>query len=554
MRRFSLLLLLFSCQLSLAQVTAKKAMVVSAKKEASDIGLQIIRQGGNAFDAMIATQLALAIAYPYAGNISGGGFMVYRKANGEKGTLDFRETAPKASSKDMFLDKDRNVIPGKSTETALAVGVPGSIAAIYDIHAKFGSLPMKKLFEPAIALAEKGIVLSEKDIRHIENNQKDIIRLNGINTIYAKSYKIGDTIRFPALAETLKRISKNGRNEFYKGETAKKLIAYLKAKGGIMTLSDLESYKSKWRRPIEFYYKKLHVTTMAPPSSGGICLGQILKMIESYDVKSLGHNSEQYIQLLTEAERRSYADRNHFLGDPDFTNVPKNQLFDKNYLKQRMSGFSFEKATKSSDVSHGEIAFSESDETTHFSIVDSFGNAVSVTTTLNGAYGSKLYCDELGFFLNNEMDDFSAKPGVPNYFGLTGSEANSIAPGKRMLSSMTPTIVEKDGKLFMVLGTPGGSTIITSVLQTILNVTEFGMGMQQAVEAKRFHHQWLPDSVMIEPGTLSSEQITNLEAKGYKIDEKYAPVIGKVDAILIRKDGTKEAGADKRGDDAASGF
>ncbi|MBD3583027.1 gamma-glutamyltransferase [Flavobacterium selenitireducens] len=534
--------------------TTRNAMVVSAKKEASDIGAQVMKDGGNAFDAMIATQLALAVAYPYAGNISGGGFMVYRLANGQTGTLDFRETAPKAAHRDMFLDTNGNVIQGKSTETALSVGVPGSVAAIFDVHAAFGTIPIKKLFGPAILLARNGIVLSEKDIEHIRQNQADIIRLNGDKTLYAQGYQTGDVVKFHALAKTLERIAKYGRSEFYEGETAKKLIAFLNRKGGVMTVSDLKHYKTKWRDPIVFDYKDLRIVTMGPPSSGGVCLAQIFAMISPYDLRDLGHNSEKYVQLLTEAERRSYADRNHFLGDPDFTHVPVKQITEGEYLKQRMRSFSFDKATASSEVSHGNIAFSESDETTHYSIVDQFGNAVSVTTTLNGAYGSKIYCDELGFFLNNEMDDFSAKSGVPNYFGLTGSKANAIAPGKRMLSSMTPTIVEKDKQLYMVLGTPGGSTIITSVLQTILNVSEFGMGMQQAVDAKRLHHQWLPDIVLSEPGALTVEQVKSLTAKGYKIDERTFSIIGKVDAILIRPDGTKEAGADKRGNDAAAGF
>ena len=552
--KFPLLICLFAGSFCVAQVTAGKAMVVSAKKEASDVGLAVMKQGGNAFDAMIATQLALAVAYPYAGNISGGGFMVYRKANGETGTLDFRETAPKAAHRDMFLDAKGNVIAGKSTETAASVGIPGSVAAIYDVHAKFGTMPMPKLFAPAIALARKGVRLSEKDIANIDDNQADIIRLNGNQTLYAKKYKAGDVIQFKALATTLERMSKNGRDEFYKGQSAKKLIRFLNAKGGIMTLDDLADYTTKWRDPIVFDYKNVRVVTMGPPSSGGFCLQQILTMIAPYDLKQMGHNSEKYVQVLTESERRSYADRNQYLGDPDFTIIPQQQLLNADYLKQRMSSFSFELATPSSQVSPGKVDFYESDETTHYSIVDAFGNAVSVTTTLNGAFGSKIYCDELGFFLNNEMDDFSAKPGVPNYFGLTGSKANAIAPGKRMLSSMSPTIVEKEGKLFMVLGTPGGSTIITSVLQTILNVSEFGMNMQQAVDAKRVHHQWLPDILLTEPGALSAAQIQSLEAKGYKIDKRAFSIIGKVDAIMIRPDGTREAGADKRGDDAASGY
>lgn len=552
-RTIRLLLLIPTVVFSQTKV-AQDAMVVSARIEASQIGSDIMKQGGNAFDAMIATHLALAVAYPYAGNISGGGFMVYRLQDGKTGTLDFREVAPLAASRDMFLDANKNVIPGKSTETGASAGVPGSLAVVFDVHAKFGSLPIEKLFAPAITLARKGVVVTQHDFDHLMAYKKDLIRLNGPETLLAQDFKVGDTIQFPALANTLERISKFGRDEFYKGETARKLIDYIGKKGGIMTMEDLATYQTKWRDPIEFRYKQLKITTMSPPSSGGICLQQIMGMIENYDLKKFGHNSEKYIQVLTEAERRSYADRNHFLGDPDFLKLPLNQLQDKGYLKNRMKDFNFEKATKSSAVSHGDIAFAESDETTHFSIVDNKGNAVAVTTTLNGGFGSLLYCDELGFFLNNEMDDFSAKSGSPNMFGLTGTKANSIAPQKRMLSSMTPTIVEKDGKLFMLLGSPGGSTIITSVLQTILNVYEFGMPMQLAVDQARFHHQWLPDLIIMEPDRFNSGTIKNLEKKGYAIDQKFWPVIGKVDAILISADGKKQAGADQRGDDSAAGF
>ncbi|AUC22554.1 gamma-glutamyltransferase [Polaribacter sejongensis] len=532
----------------------QKAMVVSARIEASKIGSDILKKGGNAFDAMAATDLALAVAYPFAGNLGGGGFMVYRKADGEIGALDYREKAPLAASRDMYLDNEGNVISEKSTLGAMAVGVPGTLAGIFTAHKKFGTMPMSEILKPVIALAKRGVVVTKKQEDRIKNYQSLFLKANKDSIPFNKSWKENDTIKYPALAETLLRIQQNGLDEFYNGETAQKIVNFIQANGGIITLEDLAKYEAKWRIPVTFTYDDLKVISMSPPSSGGVALAQIMKAIEPFDLDKFGHNTTKSIQVITEAERRAYADRSFFLGDPDFVTVPQQKLISKAYATERMADFSFEKATKSADVSHGNIEIIESDETTHYSIVDQFGNAVSVTTTLNGAYGSKLYSPELGFFFNNEMDDFSSKPGVPNMFGLIGAKANEIHPEKRMLSSMTPTIVEKNGKLFMVVGTPGGSTIITSVLQTILNVHEYKMGMQEAVNAARFHHQWLPDVVKMEPNSFDKQVISELKDLGYTIDETTSRIIGKVSAILVLPDATLEGGADKRGDDTAIGF
>ena len=529
-----------------------QSAVVSARAEASQIGIDILKKGGNAFDAMIATHLALSVCYPNAGNIGGGGFLVYRKADGTIGSLDYREKAPASADRDMYLDAAGNVIPDKSTLGGLAVGVPGSVAGLTAIHEKFGSLPFKDLVQPAIELAENGYVVTEKQAQSFTTNREQFIHINGKETRYAFRYQKGDTVFNPELAGALKRIQAHGRSGFYQGETADQIIAKVAATGGIITHDDLKNYQAVWRDPLRFSYKDLSLISMAPPSSGGVCLAQMMGMIEAYDIKQYGHNSPEAMQLMIEAERRSYADRSEFLGDPDFVSIPVDSLMDKGYLQKRMLDFSWNQATLSSAIKPGGIVWNESDETTHYSILDKDGNAVSVTTTLNGSYGSKVYVEGSGFFLNNEMDDFSSKPGTPNMFGLVGSKANAIAPGKRMLSSMTPTIVEKNGKLWMIVGTPGGSTIITSVFQTILNTYEFGMEMQAAVEAPRFHHQWLPDVVVLEPNQFTQAQIQPLQEKNYTIEEKLTRIIGRVDAIMIAEEGTISTGADPRGDDAAA--
>jgi len=532
----------------------KNAMVVSAREEASTIGANILKQGGNAFDAMVATELALAVAYPYAGNLGGGGFMVYRQHNGAIGALDYREKAPLAAYKDMYLHEDGSIVKNKSTLGAMAIGVPGTVAGVFATHKKFGSLPIEALIQPAIDLATKGVIVTKKQEQRLQKFQELFLQVNKDSILFNNDWKENDTIKYPKLAATLTTLKNQGEAAFYKGAIAAKLADFIQANGGVITKEDFAAYKAVWRTPISFNYDDLRVISMSPPSSGGICLAQIMLAIESYNLHEYQHNTAKTIQVITEASRRAYADRSFFLGDPDFVTIPVDTLLDKTYIHKRMDDFSFDKATPSSSIAHGDISFTESDETTHYSIIDAYGNAVSVTTTLNGAYGSKLYASELGFFLNNEMDDFSSKPGTPNMFGLIGAKANEIAPEKRMLSSMSPTIVEKEGKLWMVVGTPGGSTIITSVLQTILNVHEFNFGMQEAVNQPRFHHQWLPDEIKMEPNGFTDEVKQELQAKGYSINEKNSLIIGKVEGILVLPDGSLEGGADPRGDDKAVGY
>jgi len=530
----------------------KNGMVVSAKAEASKVGVEILKKGGNAFDAMIATDLALAVVYPNAGNLGGGGFMVYRLNNGDNGSLDFREKAPIASTKNMFLDTNNDIIKGASLVGGLSVGVPGTVAGLFEVHKKFGTLPMSELIQPAIDLAKNGYKISEKQAYSLNQYVNEIYTLNDSINLFSKNFNKGDLFVNNALANTLEIIQENGKEAFYNGIIAKKIVEYLETKNGIITLQDLAKYNPIWRDALNFNYKNLNIITMGPPSSGGIVLAQILSMINNYDLKNINHNSEKYIQLLVESERLAFADRSKYLGDPDFNNIPVKELLNEKYLEKRFSIFDFEKSNKSEDVIPGEILV-ESSETTHYSIVDRFGNAVSVTTTLNGNYGSKLISDELGFFFNNEMDDFSIKPGFPNMYGLIGGEINAIEPEKRMLSSMTPTIIEENEELSMILGSPGGPTIITSVLQTILNFYEYNFEMQESVDKSRFHHLWLPDKIYYESGVLDDDLKNNLKQKGYKFN-KNESTIGRVDAIHVDKQKYFHPGADKRGDDTAIGF
>ena len=530
--------------------------VVSARKDASDIGVEIMKKGGNAFDAMIGVQLALSVSHPTAGNIAGGGFMVYKLKDGTDGTLDFRETAPADSSEKMYQDENGNVIPGLSSIGGLAVGVPGTVSAIFEIHKKFGSLPIEELFQPSIELAEKGYLVTKYLEDELNEKRDDFIKLNGKNSLYSKEYKSGDTIFNKMYANTLREIMNKGADGFYKGKVAEDMIETISQSGGIMTMEDLSEYQSVWRDPVRFKYKGYDIISMSFPSSGGVILGQMMKAIENFDLSKIKHNSPEYVQLLTEIERRAFADRSDLMGDPDFMKLPVYEFMDKEYVESRMKNFSWDQATPSSEIKPGEIIFNESYETTHFSIVDKEGNAVSVTTTLNNSFGSKVYVENSGFFLNNEMDDFSSKPGYPNFFGVIGSEANSIQPNKRMLSAMTPTIVLKNNKPHLILGSPGGPSIITSVFQTILNVVEYNMDVNKAVSSPRFHHQWYPDLIVMENEAYSDELNSILSKKNYlivklPIEEETLGVykrsdIGAVDAILINENGEVFGGADLR--------
>jgi len=530
--------------------------VVSARKDASDIGIEIMKKGGNAFDAMIGVQLALSVSHPTAGNIAGGGFMVYKLKDGTDGTLDFRETAPNGSFEKMYQDENGNVITGLSSTGGLAVGVPGTVSAIFEIHKKFGTLPIEELFQPSIDLANNGYLVTKYLEDELNEKRDDFIKLNGSNSIYSREYKSGDTITNKMYANTLIEIMNKGADGFYKGKVAEDMIKTISESGGIMTMEDLSEYKSVWRDPVRFKYKDYDIISMSFPSSGGVILGQMMKAIENFDLSKIEHNSPEYVQLLTEIERRAFADRSDLMGDPDFMDLPVYEFMDEKYIKDRMSTFSWDKATPSSEIKPGKIIFKESYETTHFSIIDKEGNAVSVTTTLNNSFGSKVFVENSGFFLNNEMDDFSSKPGYPNFFGVIGSEANSIQPKKRMLSAMTPTIVLKNNKPHLILGSPGGPSIITSVFQTILNVLEYNMNVNDAVSSPRFHHQWYPDLIVMEDEAYSNDLNSILNQKNYLIVK--LPIegdtlgvykrsdIGAVDAILIDDNGKVFGGPDLR--------
>ena len=532
-------------------VEGKNGMVVCAHTLAAKVGLDILMQGGNAVDAAIAVQLALAVVYPGAGNLGGGGFMVARFGDGKRIALDFREVAPAGATEDMYVDKKTGMaIEDLSLSGHLACGVPGTVAGLFAAM-KYAKLPFENLIRPAIELADKGFVINEREANALNNTAGEFRKNNPSLPVFVRQggWKAGDTLVQKELARTLTRIQRDGAKGFYEGETAKLIVDEMKNSGGIISFADLKNYKVEERVPDEFDYRGYHIITMPLPGSGGVLLHQMLRMLEARPVSSYGFHTAKSVQLITEVERRAYADRSEYLGDPDFIKVPVKTLVSDTYLKARMADYDSTHASTTAAIKPGYIK--ESDQTTHLSIIDKDGNCVSVTTTLNGTYGSKCVVAGAGFILNNEMDDFSVQQGVPNQYGAIGGKANAIAPNKRMLSSMSPTIVLKDNRPFMVVGTPGGTTIITSVLQSIINVVDFGMNAHDAVNEPKFHHQWLPDQVDVEKD-FPADVCRQLHDMGYKINERKP--WSRTELIKL-KDGTLyEAAADKRGDDDAEGY
>ncbi|MBC7947536.1 MAG: gamma-glutamyltransferase [Chitinophagaceae bacterium] len=531
---------------------AENGAVVSAHPLASKIGVAILQEGGNAIDAAIATQLALAVVYPQAGNLGGGGFLVARLADGSDFTIDYREKAPGNAHRDMYIDSLGVARTDLSQNGHLAGGVPGTVSGLF-AAARHGKLAFEKLIQPAIELAEKGFVIKRREARGLNELQAELKAYNTVMPVFVKDipWEEGDTLIQSDLANTLKRIKDKGAAGFYEGETARLIVEEMKRGGGIINYDDLRNYQASVRKPHRFNYKGYEVIGMPMPSSGGLLLHQMMKMIEDRNLGAMGFHSLKAVQLMTEVERRAFADRGEYMGDADFHKVPINMLTNEVYLQERMKNYDSLRATPSNQLGPGVLLSTESKETTHVSVIDKEGNAVAVTTTLNNSYGSRTVIGGAGFLLNDEMDDFSIKPGVPNMYGAIGGEANAIAPGKRMLSSMTPTIVLKDKKPFLVIGTPGGTTIPTSVFQTLVNILEFGMSTEDAVWQPKFHHQWLPDTLELEKGFPQSVT-ESLEKMGYPICRRSA--IGRTEVIKVLPSGKFEAVADKRGDDDARGW
>ncbi|HRA12821.1 MAG TPA: gamma-glutamyltransferase [Chitinophagaceae bacterium] len=534
------------------KVIAENGAVVSAHPLASKVGVVILKMGGNAVDAAIATQLALAVVYPVAGNIGGGGFLVGRLSNGELISIDYREKAPGAATRDMYIDETGKARTDLSQNGHLAGGVPGTVSGLFTSH-QYSKLSFEKLIQPAIDLAEKGFAITSGEARSFNSIQENLKKYNSVMPAFVKqiAWKEGDTLIQTDLANTLKRIQKNGAAGFYEGETANLLVAEMKRGNGIISLEDLKNYKAKPRTPQTFNYKGYKIVGMGMPSSGGLLMAQMMKMIEGRGIDKMGFHSVQAVQLMTEVQRRAYADRAEYMGDADHYNVPVEMLASDKYLKERMKSYKSDKATPSTEIKPRIDIDVESEETTHLSVIDKEGNAISVTTTLNGGYGSKTVIGGAGFFLNNEMDDFSIKPGVPNMFGAVGGDANAIKPGKRMLSSMTPTLVLKDDKPFIVVGTPGGTTIPTQVFETLVNILDFNMSTEDAVYKPKFHHQWLPDRLDVERGFPQAVKEA-LQKMGYTIYERGS--IGRTEIIKVLPNGKFEAVADNRGEDAAEGY
>ncbi|MEI6947159.1 gamma-glutamyltransferase [Paraflavisolibacter sp. H34] len=535
------------------KVTATHGAVVSAHALASKAGVAVMKAGGNAFDAAIATQLALAVVYPGAGNLGGGGFMVARRPQDELLALDFRETAPAAAHRDMYLDAGGNVVPGKSLNGHLSAGVPGTAAGLSETL-RYARLPFATLIQPAIALAAQGFVLTQREAEALNGLQDDFRTYNTVSPVFVKkgnNWKAGDTLVQPQLARTLHRMARKGARGFYRGRTARLITSEMRRGGGLITSRDLRTYRAKWRQPHAFTYKGYTVVSMPMPSSGGTLLHQMLRMVENRPLPSYGFLSPEAVQLMTEAERRAFADRAEYMGDADFVKVPVDALTSDAYLQQRMADYQPGRAGSSATIRPGKLPLKESEETTHLSILDAEGNAVAVTTTLNNWFGSKTVVGGAGFLLNDEMDDFSARPGTPNLYGAVGGEANAIAPGKRMLSSMTPTLVLQNGKPFLVTGTPGGTTIPTSVFQTLVNIIDFGLPAAEAVNGPKFHHQWLPDRIDVEASFPETVRAA-LERMGYQITIR--GTIGRTEVIRVLPGGALEAVADGRGEDSAEGF
>ena len=528
----------------------QKAAVTSAHPLASMVGAAIMKDGGNAFDAAIAVQFALAVVYPGAGNIGGGGFLLSRNKEGVLMGIDYREAAPSKASRDMYLDEKGNPIEGMSKLGASAAGVPGSVAGMFSAH-PFAKKTMKQLLQPAYELAAGGFVITESEARSLNGERKNFIKYSAQASAFTRkeNWKAGDTLYQPELAATILRIQQNGKAGFYEGETAAMIVEEMKNSKGVISLEDLKKYNPKFRKPIEFDYRGHHIISFAPPSSGGILIAQMMQMIAPYPLTVMGANTFESVSLMVEAQRRAYADRAEHMGDPDFWKVPTTTLTSNAYAQERMKDYQAGVAGNSKMIQAG--VAKESEETTHFSIIDEAGNMVSVTTTLNGGYGNKTIVGGAGFLLNNEMDDFSIKPGVPNMYGALGGEANAIQPGKRMLSSMTPTLVIKNNQPYITIGTPGGTTIPNQVYEGLVNIIDHNMSLKAAIDAPRFHHQHIPDNINVE-ADFPEKTINALKEKGYIVNKRGA--FGRMDGIMILPNGNRVAAGDKRGDDSVAGY